>query len=201
MPLLPPPPPPLPLPPRSKRRFRHVCNRRAPFSTLFARLVPPHVLKMSKSKWSKERDAVLGSLFSRLISLETGIRSARNQKIAQDFCFSVTQNHTYLTCDEPSVRNHFRGIVAKLEVQGLDAKAECLCAALDELLLHPVAADTAGGGSSSKYGAVTAQVLAVLRGLEGDVSSLDWRGSVWRVQEEEDTLLLKQVSSHHSPTA
>jgi hypothetical protein len=155
---------------------------------------------MSKSKWSKERDALLGTLFSKLISLETGIRSARNQKIALDFCFSVTQNHTYLSCDEPAVRSHFRGLVAKLEVQGQDAKAECLSSALDDLLLHPVAADTAAGSNSSKFGTVTSQVLAVLRGLERDVSSLDWKGSVAQLQLLEDGALLKQVQEDFADT-
>jgi hypothetical protein len=155
---------------------------------------------MSKSKWSKERDAVLGTLFSKLISLESGIRSARNQKIALDFCFSVTQNHTYLSCDEPAIRSHFRGIVGKLEVQGQDAKAECLSSALDDLLLHPVAADQAPGRNSSRYGAVTSQVLAVLRCLEGDVSSLEWKGSEALLRQEEDGLLLKQVQQDFADT-
>ncbi len=155
---------------------------------------------MSKSKWSKERDAVLGTLFGKLISLETGIRSVRNQKIALDFCFSVTQNHTYLSCDEHSVRSHFRGIVAKLEVHGQDAKAECLSSALDDLLLHPVAADKASCSSSSKYGPVTSHVLAVLRGLEGNVSSLDWKGSVSRQQQQEDGVLLLQLQHDFADT-
>ena len=143
---------------------------------------------------------MLGTLFSKLISLESGIRSARNQKIALDFCFSVTQNHTYLSCDEPAIRSHFRGIVAKLEVHGLDAKAECLSSALDDLLLHPVALDQAPGRNSSRYGAVTSQVLAVLRCLEGDVSSLEWKGSEARLQQEEHGLLLKQLQQDFADT-
>ncbi len=143
---------------------------------------------------------MLGTLFSKLISLESGIRSARNQKIALDFCFSVTQNHTYLSCDEPAIRSHFRGIVGKLEVQGQDAKAECLSSALDDLLLHPVAVDEAPGRNSSRYGAVTSQVLAVLRCLEGDVSSLEWKGSEALLQQEEDGLLLKQVQQDFADT-
>jgi len=152
-----------------------------------------HVLTMSKSKWSKERDGVLATLFSKLILLETGIRSARNQSIALDFCFSVTKNHTYLSCDEPAIRSHFRGIVAKLEVQGQDCKADCLSCALDDLLLHPVAADRAAGSNACRYGQVTSQALAVLRGLEGNVSDLEWKGSVLRQQQHEDGALLQQV--------
>jgi hypothetical protein len=148
---------------------------------------------MSRSNWSKEREATLHTLFTKLIILETSIRSARNQKIALDFCFSVTQNHTYLSNDEPRIRSHFRGIVEKLEVQGQHVKAECLSSALDELYLHPVAADRAAGGDLSKYGPVTSQVLAVLRCLEGDVSSLDWKGSMSRMQQQEDGLLLQLV--------
>ena len=133
--------------------------------------------------------------------LETGIRSARNHKLALDFCFSVTKNHTYLSSDEPAIRSHLRGIVSKLEVQGQDAKAECLSCALDDLLVHPLAADKASGGPVSKFGLVTAQVLSVLRGLEGDVSSLDWKGSVLRLQQHEDGLLLKQVQQDFADDA